>query len=194
MPSTEFSHSAQFAVGAFRERESVDLEFDRVLGIITGGGSRYQGLTPEETATLVGILEEKRAEFRLRGEALVGYGSRYSGRVQTILIADPRVKAVFDARMQRRKIAPDGPIRYLGFLTAADARLFNFGRLPARDETDLFQIRIAHSFFAPHRLSLQDGPGFCAAILADKDHPNKYEATAEDVEEYLAKKSSKAKR
>jgi len=195
MPSTDFPRAAPFAAGAYREREGVDLEFDRVLGIITGGAARYQGLTPEETATLIAVLEEKRAEFRLRGgEAPEGYGSRYSGRVQTILIADPRVKAVFDARMQRRKIAPDGPIRYLGFLTATDARLFNFGRLPARDEGDRFQVRIAHSFFAPHRLSLQDGPGFCAAILAEKDHPNHYEATTEDVELFLAKKPSRSKR
>jgi hypothetical protein len=173
------------------ERESVDLEFDRVLGIITGGSSRYSGLTPEEIAVLVGVLEEKRAEFKLRGNAIPGYGSRFSGRVQTLLIADPRAKAVFDARMQRRKTLPEGPVRYLGFITTAEARIFNFGRLPARDETDQFRVRIAHSFFAPSRLSLQDGPGFCATILAAKDHPAEYEATSDDVEEFLAKKPSR---
>lgn len=194
MPSTEYRRAVPFASDAFSERESVDLEFDRVLGIITGGASRYQGLMPEEIATLIGILEEKRLEFKTRGESLAPYGSRLSGRVQTILIADPRAKAVFDARMQRRKVAPDGPIRFLGFRTTKDARIFNFGRLPARDEADLFEIRIAHTFFAAHRLSLQEGPGFCAAILAEKEHPSHYEATAEDVEGYLAKKPTKTKR
>jgi hypothetical protein len=178
--------------GAFKEPESVDLEFDRVLSIITGGASRYQGLTPEEIAALIAVLEEKRAEFKMRGQSVPGYGSRFSGRVQTLLIADPRAKAVFDARMQRRRIAPEGPVRYLGFRTTADARIFNFGRLPARDEVDLFEVRIAHGFFAPHQLSLQEGPGFCAAILAEKDHPSKYEATADDVQDYLSKKPVKA--
>jgi hypothetical protein len=181
-------------VSAFKGQQGVDLEFDRVLGIITGGASRYQGLTPEEIAALIAVLEEKRREFKTRGEAQTGYGSRFSGRVQTILIADPRAKAVFDARMQRRKVAPDGPIRFLGFRTTTDARIFNFGRLPARDEADLFEVRIAHVFFAPHQLSLQEGPGFCATILAEKEHPSHYEATAEDVVEYLSKKPSKTKR
>jgi len=94
--------------------------------------------------------------------------------------------------MLRRKILPDGPIRYLGFTTTVESRVFNFGRLPARAEGDLFEVRIAHSFFAPHRLSLQDGPGFCAAMLTEKEHPAKYEATPQDVQEYLDKKPSKA--
>jgi len=186
MPNAEIHH------GYAADRDSMDHEFDRVLGIITGGASRYQGLTPEEIAALIGILEEKRVEFRTRGQSIPGYGSRFSGRVQTLLIADPRAKAVFDARMQRRKILPEGPIRYLGFTTTVDSRVFSFGRLPARDEGDLFEVRIAHSFFAPHQLSLQEGPGFCAAMISEKEHPVKYEATPEDVQEYLAKKPSKA--
>jgi len=194
MPIKEFVRAAGSGSGAFKERESVDLEFDRVLGIITGGATRYQGLTPEEIGALIRVLEEKRTEFKARGEGIPGYGSRYSGRVQTMLIADPRAKAVFDARMQRRKTGPDGPIRYLGFQTTTSARIFNFGRLPARDEGDVFEVRIAHAFFGPHQLSLQEGPGFCAAILAEKDQPAEYEATASDVQEFLAKKPSKAKR
>lgn len=177
--------------GYAADRNTIDLEFDRVLGIITGGASRYQGLMPEEIAALIGVLEEKRKEFRTRGQSIPGYGSRFSGRVQTLLIADPRAKAVFDARMQRRKILPEGPIRYLGFTTTVESRVFNFGRLPAREAGDLFEVRIAHSFFAPHQLSLQDGPGFCAAMLCEKEHPPRYEATSEDVQEYLAKKPSK---
>jgi hypothetical protein len=176
------------------ERESVDLEFDRVLSIISTGSSRYQGLTEDEIATLVAVLEEKRAEFKLRGGALPGYGSRFSGRVQTLLIADPRARAVFDARMQRRKALPEGPIRYLGFTATGDARVFNFGRLPSREEADQYRVRIAHGFFSPNRLSLQDGPGFCATLLAEKGHPSDYEATTEDVEEFIAKKPSKASR
>jgi hypothetical protein len=194
MPHLEFGFGTAEppASEAFNEREAVDLEFDRVLGMIAGGASRYQGLTPDEIASLVAILEEKRIEFKLRGQSMPGYGSRFSGRVQTLLIADVRAKAVFDARMQRRKTEPEGPIRYLGFRTTTEARVFQFGRLPAREAEDQFQVRIAHTFFAPHRLSLQEGPGFCASILADKEHPLKYEATAEDVDEFLAKKPSKA--
>jgi len=184
---------AEFQSG-YTAQESVDVEFDRVLGIITGGASRYQGLTPEEMAALIAILEEKRTEFKLRGQSIPGYGSRFSGRVQTLLISDPRAKAVFEARMQRRKIAPEGPVRYMGFTTTVDSRIFSFGRLPARDEGDLFEVRIAHVFFAPHQLSLQEGPGFCATILAEKEHPTSYQATPEDVQDYLAKKPGKAKR
>jgi hypothetical protein len=173
------------------EKDSVNLEFDRVIRIIVAGTTRYQGLTQEETASLIAILEEKRSQFLMRGVSAPTYGSRFSGRVQTILIADPRAKAIFDARLQRRKIAPEGPIRFLGFDTTADARVFKFGRLPARDEGDLFQITIAHVFFAPHQLSLQEGPGFCTGILSEKEHPADYVVTAEDVQEYLAKKPVK---
>jgi hypothetical protein len=173
------------------ERDSVNLEFDRVVQIIVSGTTRYQGLMPEETAGLIAILEEKRTQFLSRGLAMPGFGSRFSGRVQTILIADPRAKAIFDARMLRRKSAPEGPVRYLGFDTTIGARVFRFGRLPARDEGDLFQIRIAHAFFGPHQLSLQEGPGLCAVILAEKEHPADYTATAEDVQEFLAKKPVK---
>jgi hypothetical protein len=174
-----------------QEKDSVNLEFDRVAQIIAGGTTRYQGLTPEETAGLIAILEEKRAQFLARGVAMPGYGSRYSGRVQTILIADPRTKAIFDARLTRRRVVPEGPVRYLGFDTTIEARVFKFGRLPARDEGDLFQIRIAHGFFGPHQLSLQEGPGLCAVILAEKNHPANYTATAEDVQEFIAKKPVK---
>ena len=179
--ATQYNESA--------ERDSVNLEFDRVVQIIVSGTSRYQGLEPEETTALVAILDEIRAQFLTRRVALPGFGSRFSGRVQTILIADPRAKAIFDARMQRRRIAPEGPIRFLGFDTTVAARVFKFGRLPARDEGDLFQIRIVHGFFGPHQLSLQEGPGFCAVILAEKDHPANYTATVEDVQEFLAKKA-----
>jgi len=173
------------------EKDSVNLEFNRVAQIILSGTTRYQGLTPEETAGLIAILEEKRSQFLQRGVAMPGYGSRFSGRVQTILIADPRAKAIFDARLQRRRVAPDGPIRFLGFDTTPGARIFKFGRLPARDEGDLFQIRIAHVFFGPRQLSLQEGPGFCSVILSEKEHPADYTATSEDVQEFLAKKPSK---
>lgn len=121
-----------------------------------------------------------------------GYGSRFSGRVQTILIADPRAKAIFDARLLRRKSGPEGPVRYLGFDTTREARVFKFGRLPARDEGDLFQIRIAHAFFGPRQLSLQEGPGLCAVILAEKENLSDYTVTSEEVQEFLAKKPSKA--
>jgi hypothetical protein len=173
------------------EAGSVNLEFDRVVQIISSGATRYQGLTPEEVEALIAILEEKRTQFLSRGAAMQGYGSRYSGRVQTILIADPRAKAIFDARLQRRRIAPEGPIRYLGFDTTTEARVFRFGRLPARDAGDLFQIRISHAFFGPHKLSLQEGPGFCSTILSEKDHPTNYVATEEDVQEFLARKPVK---
>jgi hypothetical protein len=178
--------------GGSAERDSVNHEFDRVAQIIVGGTTRYQGLTPEETAGLIAILEEKRAEFLGRGVAMPGFGSRFSGRVQTILIADPRARAIFDARMQRRKSLPEGPVRYLGFDTTSEARVFKFGRLPARDDGDLFQIRIAHPFFGPHQLSLQEGPGLCAVILSEKDHASDYTVTSDDVQEFLAKKPSKA--
>jgi hypothetical protein len=176
------------------DRQGVDLEFDRVLGIITGGSARYQDLTPEEIGALVRVLEEKRAEFKARGTGASGFGSRFSGRVQSILIADPRAKAVFDARMLRRKASPDGPVRYLGFQTTTAARVFTFGRLPAREDEDLFLVRIAHRFFAPQQLSLQEGPGFCATILAEREHPASYEATEQDVQDFLAKKPLKTKR
>jgi hypothetical protein len=171
--------------------ESVELEFDRVLQAITEGTNRFQGLTVEEVAQVTTVLGEKRTEYEAARASMPHYPSRFSGRVQSILTADPRVKAIFDIRLQRRRIVPDGPIRYLGFSTTPEWRVFRFGRLPSRDANDLFQIRIAHVFFAPQHISLQEGPGFCASILCDRGNPSDYEVTAEDVQDFIAKKPVK---
>jgi hypothetical protein len=173
------------------QNESVDAEFDRVLLAITGGANRFQGLTAEEIGIVTAVLAEKRGEYEKVRAAMPHYPSRFSGRVQAILTADPRVKTIFDARLQRRRVVPEGPIRYLGFSTTPVCRVFRFGRLPSRDEHDVFQVRIAHAFFAPNRLSLQEGPGFCAVILSEKDHPADYEVTDDDIQDFIAKKPVK---
>jgi hypothetical protein len=172
--------------------ESVEGEFDRVLQAVLGGTNRFQGLTPEEARTVAEILAEKRAEYASTKGRGPSHLSKFSGRVQTMLTADIRVKTVFEARLERRRIVPEGPIRYLGFSTTTSCRVFRFGRLPARDAADLFEIRIAHVYFAPHRLSLQEGPGFCATVLAENDHPAVYEVTDTDIEAFIAKKPVKA--
>jgi len=180
-----------YAAVTHAPHESVELEFERVLQAITDGTNRFQGLTPEEVGVVSAVLAEKRVEYETSRAATPHYNSRFSGRVQSILTADPRVKAIFDTRLQRRRVAPEGPIRYMGFSTTPAFRVFRFGRLPARDENDLFQIRIAHGFFAPQQMSLQEGPGFCAVILSERDHPADYEVTAEDIQDFIAKKPVK---
>jgi hypothetical protein len=180
-----------YAAVTHAPNESVELEFERVLQAVTDGTNRFQGLTPDEVVVVSGVLAEKRVEYEASRAAMPQYPSRFSGRVQSILTADPRVKAIFDIRLLRRRIVPQGPIRYLGFSTTPAFRVFRFGRLPARDENDLFQIRIAHAFFAPQQMSLQEGPGFCAVILSERDHPADYEVTAEDIQDFIAKKPVK---
>jgi hypothetical protein len=146
-------------------------------------------MTTEEADRLAAILEEKRAEDSARRIAQPGYPSRFAGRVQTTVCADPRAKAIFEARLERRRLAPEGPIRYLGFETTATCRVFRFGRLPPRDSLDLFEVRIAHCFFGPRRMSLQEGPGFCIGVLTEKNFPPRYEATEADIHNFAAKKS-----
>jgi hypothetical protein len=174
--------------------ESVELEFERVLQAVATGTNRFQGLTPDEVRAVTAVLAEKRAEYAAAHAAMPHSLSRFSGRVQSILTADPRVKAIFDARLGRRRIVPEGPVRYLGFSTTPVCRVFKFGRMPPRDNNDLFQVRMPHGLFAPHRISLQEGPGFCASILTEKEHPADYEITAEDIEGFIARKPVRAKR
>jgi hypothetical protein len=172
--------------------ESVDLEFDRVQQAVRDGANRFQGLTTEEVEVVSGVLAEKRAEYSADHAAAPRQPSRFSGRVQSLLTADPRVKAIFDIRLLRRRTTPEGPIRYLGFVTTSLCRVFRFGRLPAKTAADIFTVRVAHGFFSPQQISLQEGPGFCAGILADKDHPADYEVTPDDIQEFLAKKPVKS--
>jgi hypothetical protein len=166
----------------------MELEFSRVLQAVVSGTNRFQGLTPDEIAVVTSVLAEKRAEYDASRTAMPHSLSRYSGRVQTILTADPRVRAIFETRLLRRREVPEGPVRYLGFSTTPHCRIFRFGRLPSRDAKDQFQIRAPHAFFSPRGISLQEGPGFCAAILAEKGHPADYEISADDVQGFIAKK------
>jgi hypothetical protein len=167
------------------------VEFDRVLIAIQAGTARFQGLSPEEIAKVVAVLEEKRAEDLARKLTHPGYPSRFAGRVQTTITADPRVKAIFDARLVRRRVEPEGPVRYLGFDTTPAFRVFRFGRLPPRDSNDLFEVLVAHCHFGPKLLSLQEGPGLCTSLLLEKNYPATYEVTAEDVQEFLGRKTVK---
>jgi hypothetical protein len=179
-------------VATHAPHETVDLEFNRVLQAILEGTNKFQGLTPEEVEVVSGVLAEKRAEYSSGRAATPHYPSRFSGRVQSILTSDPRVKTIFETRLQRRRVTPEGPIRYLGFVTTPTCRVFRFGRLPVRSEADVFQVRVAHGFFSPLQMSLQEGPGFCAGILADKDHPADYEVSADDIQGFMAKKPAKS--
>ena len=89
-------------------------------------------------------------------------------------------------RDEQRHSAVDGPLRYFGFSDEGAYRIFTFGRLPERDGSAKYRVSVSLAFFSRHKMSLQEGPEFCAAILSRQTEPKDFEATPEDLERFLA--------
>lgn len=173
--------------------KEVNAEFDRVSRLMSTGSNQYRGFVAGEIDALAALLEEKRAES-LAGASFSQsiHNWLLAGGAQRVLTADPRARAIYEARNERRRAASTGPIRYFGFRDDGEFRIFNFGRLPMTDDAAMLHVSVSLTFFTRQSMSLQDGPGFCATILSEKEDPADYEVTAEDVEKFLASRRVKS--
>ena len=158
----------------------LDRDYRHMSDLIAKGTGEYRGLGAAETKTLIDLLEE----------LLAAAGSSpicdAPGSAHELLMRDFRAVAIFKARDDRRRLSLAGPIRYMGFVDNGKFRVFNFGRLPQGDDGDQCRIRVSWSFFSGGHIALQEGPGFCAALLAEQTRSVDYQVTSEDVTRYAA--------
>ncbi len=164
----------------------LNAEFDRLSGLVAAGISQYGGFAADERATLINVIQEKKAEFGAGRvtDLWIQYWQE-PGRVQSVFRNDPRTKAVYQAPLNRVPKG-DSPFRYIGFRDDGGYRTFRFSPRPGGDIAT-WQIRVALAFFGRDRLALQEGPFFCTALLADFGEQTSYDVTAEDVERFLIK-------
>jgi hypothetical protein len=154
---------------ADRIRIQIGASFDRLAASIEAGTNRYRGLEPAEVSTLLGVLEEHRGKVLSHPDAQ-HFLDRWQDpvdRVQRLIHSDDRWKSIVEARSVRNP-RPDVlvPLRYMGFDDAAGIRIFKFGRLPATSTTPVFRVHAPVGLFLKHKISLQDGPSMCSAIMA----------------------------
>ncbi|MCX6594303.1 MAG: hypothetical protein NTZ56_22540 [Acidobacteria bacterium] len=85
-------------------------EFDRVAAALKAVSDRQPEPARAETLQLIGILGEKRAEVMARTEAgyFIQQWQELSGRVQGLLIADPRYLALRLVQKSRRAAPVEG--------------------------------------------------------------------------------------
>ena len=150
-------------------RSQVNASFDRVLSSIQAGINRYKSLEADETATLLDLVEEHRVKVLGVADAqyFLDHWQDPVDRVQRLIHADDRWKLIVEARAARNP-RPEAivPLRYLGFDDASGTRIFKFGRLPGGAGTPVFTVHAEVGLFLKHRISFQDGPVMCAAIVA----------------------------
>ncbi|MGD1068904.1 MAG: hypothetical protein ABSB15_02095 [Bryobacteraceae bacterium] len=178
-------------------RERVNAEFDRVRASIEAGSNKFRALDRNETATLLALLEEHRATVLAAGKAeyFIAQWQNPPDRLMRVLSGDVRWKAISDARAARRPRAEaTAPIRYLGFDDAAGTRIYKFGRLPSHDGMEIFVVSMAVAMFLKHKISFQDGPAMCSAIMAAHPEPKDHWVTDEDSMEFIARRPVKADR
>jgi hypothetical protein len=178
-------------------RDRVNAEFDRVRASIEEGSNKFRALDRNETATLLALIEEHRAQVLSAGQAeyFIAQWQNPADRLMRVLNGDVRWKTINDARAARR---PRGeavaPIRYLGFDDAAGTRIYKFGRLPSHDGMEIFVVSMAVEMFLKHKISFQDGPAMCSAIMAAGPEPKDHWVTDEDSLEFIARRPVKAER
>jgi hypothetical protein len=172
-------------------RGRVKNEFDRVRRSIEAGSNKYRALDRSETATLLALIDELRASVLSADQAgyFIAEWNNPADRLQRLLHGDARWKAINDARAARRPRPDDAaPIRYLGFDAAGGTRIYKFGRFPSRDGMEIFVVNMAVDMFLKHKISFQDGPAMCSAIMAAGPEPMDYSL------EFIARRPVKAER
>lgn len=165
----------------------VNAEFDRLSRSIAARAEWNTGLNAREVALLLQIVEQKRSEeliAQISTEWIEAWQS--NSRARSILLTDARAANIYKTCDARRQAAVERPVRYFGFVDQGGCRVFQFGRLPETDRSTKYRVSVSLAFFAHKKLVLQDGPGFCASILAGCDEPNDYVATLADVDDFLA--------
>jgi hypothetical protein len=178
-------------------RDRVNAEFDRVRALIEEGSNKFRALDRNETATLLALLEEHRAHVLSVGQAeyFIAQWQNPADRLMRVLNGDVRWKTINDARAARRpRPEAAAPIRYLGFDDAAGTRIYKFGRLPSHDGMEIFMVSMAVEMFLKHKISFQDGPAMCSAIMAAGPEPKDHWVTDEDSLEFIARRPVKAER
>jgi hypothetical protein len=178
-------------------RHRVNAEFDRVRASIEAGSNKFRALDRNETANLLALLEEHRATVLAddRAEYFIAQWQNPPDRLMRVLNGDERWKTINDARAARRPRAEAAaPIRYLGFDDAAGTRIYKFGRLPSHDGMEIFVVSMAVEMFQRHKISFQDGPAMCSAIMAASPEPKDHWVTDEDSLEFIARRPVKADR
>jgi hypothetical protein len=99
---------------------------------------------------------------------------------------------VYNALNARRQANAEPPLRYFGFSDAAGFRVFEFGRLPQTESSRKYRVSVSMAFFSRNKMVLQDGPGFCAALLSRRGEPGDCVASQEDLDDFLARRMPKA--
>jgi hypothetical protein len=178
-------------------RRRVDAEFDRVRRSMEAGSNKFRALDRTETAALLVLLEEHRASVLSADQAeyFIAEWQNPADRLQRVFNGDERWRAINDARAARRPRSETvAPIRYLGFDDAAGTRIFKFGRLPSHDGMEIFVVNMAVAMFLKHKISFQDGPAMCSAIMAAGAEPKDYWVTDNDSLEFISRRPVKAER
>lgn len=181
---------------AFQIRKQVGQSFDRIAAAVAAGTNRYKSLTPEETSSLLAVVEEHRASVLGMCDAryFMDQWQDPIDRAQRLIHADARWLSMVEARAARNP-RPDAvaPIRYMGFDDAKGVRIFKFGRLPANALTPVYKISVPVSLLLAHGISFQDAPSMCAAIMASRDACS-CTITEEDCLAFIALRPVKADR
>jgi hypothetical protein len=171
----------------------VNAEFDGLSRSIAAGVQWNVGLNAREIALLLEVLEEKRSQ-ELNALMSVDWIRSWTsnGRARSILLADSRAALTYQARDERRHAAVDRPVRYFGFMDEGGFRVFRFGRLPETESSPKYRVSVPLAFFSRNKMALQDGPGFCAAILSRRVEPEDCVPSLEDLNDFLASRASKS--
>lgn len=178
-------------------RSQVAIEFDQLRVAIEAGSNKYRALDRSETSTLLAILEEHRANVLAADQAeffITRWQSAHDG-VQHLVLGDERSKTVLDARTARKvRTEAVAPIRYMGFDDSAGVRIYKFGRFPQHEGMEIFTVKVPIAMFLKYKISFQDGPAMCSAIMAVGEEPKDHWLSEEDVLEFISRRPVKAER
>jgi hypothetical protein len=84
-------------------------------------------------------------------------------------------------------------VQYVGFIVAANSRIYSFHVVDASEETREFTVKVQSEAFRSSSFKFQDGPGICFARLKQELEEETQESRAEadlhigkqDIDEYL---------
>lgn len=187
---------ASQVIWANQIREQISAGFERLVISIASGVNRYKGLEAAETTTLLDVVEEHRLRVLSVTDAqyFLDHWQDPVDRVQRLVHGDERWKAIVEARAGRHP-RPDAalPLRYMGFDDAAGVRSFKFGRLPALAGTPVFRVRASIQLFLKHKISFQDGPTMCSAIIASGEVTS-HDLTDDDCLAFISLRPAKTDR
>jgi hypothetical protein len=177
-------------------RTQINLSFDRLVTSVETGVNRYKGLEPGEISAVLAMVEEHRTKVLGVQDAQYFLDNWQDpvDRVQRLIHGDERWKNIVESRAVRNP-RHDAlvPLRYMGFDDAAGTRIFKFGRLPATATTVVYTVRASVDLFRKHKISFQDGPAMCSAIVANGEVES-HELTDEDCVAFLSLRASKVDR